>query len=449
MERFTAYIDSQRSRFLAELADIIRIPSVAAQNRGIEETATFVEQRLRRLGAETRILQADGGNPLVYATIGRGSRTLLIYDHYDVQPAEPLELWQSPPFELTERNGKLYGRGVADNKGNLMLRIQAIEAWLATEGELPIRIIFAVEGEEEVSSRTLPAVCREYADLLRADGCLWETGGVDLGERPVVTCGAKGIQYVELIARGARHDLHSSYATFVPNPAWRLTWALNTLKGPDGRVRIPGFYDRVRQPSDSDLAALASIPADDDDALLANLGLSDFLDGVRGVERLRRHLFEPTCTICGLVSGYTGEGSKTVLPNEARAKIDFRLVPDMEPAEVLQQLRQHLDAEGFQDIEIVDLGGEHPARGPLDATIVRAALDSAREVYGCEPILYPTMAGTGPMYPLCTALGTPVASGAGCGYYSSRVHSPNENIRIVDYWRAMQWMGSLIRHFAG
>ncbi|MEF3273030.1 MAG: M20/M25/M40 family metallo-hydrolase [Chloroflexus sp.] len=448
MERFTAYVNEHRSRFLAELADIVRLPSVAAQNRGIAETAAFVEQRLQRLGAETRLLTAAGGNPLVYATIGAGSRTLLIYDHYDVQPAEPLELWDSPPFELTERDGKLYGRGVADNKGNLMLRIQAIEAWLATQGDLPIRIIFAIEGEEEVSSRTLPVVCQEYADLLRADGCLWETGGVDINERPTITCGAKGIQYVELVARGASYDLHSSYATFVPNPAWRLVWALNSLKGPDGRVRIPGFYDRVRPPTTADLAALATIP-DNDEELLASFGLTEFLDGVRGFERLRRHLFEPTCTICGLVSGYTGEGSKTVLPNEARVKIDFRLVPDMEPAAVLTQLRRHLDAEGFADIEIIDLGGEHPARGPLDAAIVQAAIASAREVYGSEPILYPTMAGTGPIYPLCTALGTPVASGAGCGYHDSRIHSPNENIRLADYWRAIAWMGSLIKHFAG
>jgi acetylornithine deacetylase/succinyl-diaminopimelate desuccinylase-like protein len=448
MERFAAYIAEHQARFRAELAEIVRLPSVSAQNRGITETATFVEQRLRRLGAETRLLSTDGGNPLVYATIGNGPRTLMIYDHYDVQPAEPLELWHTPPFELTERDGKLYGRGVADNKGNLMLRIQAVEAWLATEGALPIRIVFVVEGEEEVSSKTLPAVCRTYADLLRADGCLWETGGVDLSERPVVTCGAKGIQYVELVARGASYDLHSSYATFVPNPAWRLTWALNTLKGPDGRIRIPGFYDRVQPPSAADLAALATIPAGDDEALLADFGLTAFLDNVRGIERLRRHLFEPTCTICGLVSGYTGEGSKTVLPSEARAKIDFRLVPDMDPAEVLQQLRRHLDAEGFSDIEIIDLGGEHPARSPLDAAIVQAAVASARDVYGCEPILYPTMAGTGPMYPLCTALGTSVASGAGCGYHGSRVHSPNENIRLADYERAMRWMGSLIKHFA-
>lgn len=447
MEQFNAYIEAHKDRFLDELCTLLRMPSVAAQNQGIAETAALVRARLERLGATVQLISADGGNPVVYATIGRGPRTLLIYNHYDVQPAEPLELWHSPAFEPTMRDGKLYARGVADNKGNLMLRIQAIEAWLATMGELPLRIAFVIEGEEEVSSRTLGAFCREHADLLRADGCLWETGGRNIDERPVVSCGAKGIQYVELVAHGAAYDLHSSYATFVPNPAWRLTWALATLKDPDGRICIPGFYDQVRPASSADLAALESIPANDEE-LLADFGVPQFLDGVRGIERLRRHLFDPTCTICGLVAGYTGEGSKTVLPNLARAKIDFRLVPDMEPATVLRQLRAHLDAHGFSDIEIIDLGGEHPARSDLNAAIVRATVASAAETYGMPPIIYPTMAGTGPMYPLCQALGTPVASGAGCGYHGTQVHAPNENVRLADYWLAIRWMGGLIREFA-
>ena len=446
MDAFYAYIDANKTRFLDELKELARQPSVAAQGVGIAETAALVQQRLARLGAEVRLING-GGSPLVYATIGNGPRSLLIYDHYDVQPAEPLDLWHSPAFEPTERDGKLYGRGVADNKGNLMLRIQAIEAWMATRGELPLRIMFAVEGEEEVSSHTLPALCRDNADLLRADGCLWETGGRNIDERPVVTAGAKGIQYVELTVRGARQDLHSQYGAVVPNPAWRLTWALATLKTPDGRIQIPGFYDHVRQPSDADMQALASIP-DNDAALLADFGIPEFMNGMTGIERLKHHLFDPTCTICGLVSGYTGQGSKTVLPSEARAKIDFRLVPDMEPETVLQQLRTHLDSHGFNDIGITDLGGEHPARSDLRAPVVQAAISSARTTYGLEPIVYPTMAGTGPMYPLCQALGTPVTSGAGCGYHGTQVHAPNENIRLDDYWLAMQWMGSFIEDFA-
>jgi acetylornithine deacetylase/succinyl-diaminopimelate desuccinylase-like protein len=450
MNPFYAYIEANQERFLAELFALLRIPSVAAQGTGIPEAAHLVQQHLERLGAEVHTFTRDKEQsaPIIYGTLGNGPRRLLIYDHYDVQPAEPLNLWVSPPFEPTIRDGMLYARGVSDNKGNLMLRLQAIEAWLATMGELPLQLIFVIEGEEEVSSHGLPEFCRQHQSFIQADGCLWETGGREMTGQPMVSCGAKGIQYVELVARGASHDLHSSNATIVPNPAWRLTWALATLKAPDERILLPGFYDAVRPPSDADLAALETIPVIDDE-LLADYEIPAFLNNLRGVERLRRHLFEPTCTICGLVSGYTGPGSKTVLPNEARAKIDFRLVPDMEPETVRRQLRAHLDAHGYADIDIIDLGGDHPARSDLRTPIVQATIAAAEQTYGMPAVVHPTMAGSGPMYPLGPAQGTPVASGAGCGYHGSRIHSPNENIRLDDYWLAMRWMGHLIREFAG
>lgn len=319
MDRFEAHIEENKGRYFDELCALLRQPSIAAQGIGIEETATLVAQRLEQIGAQVHIFRVPGAAPVVYASLGSGERTLLIYDHYDVQPPEPLDLWHSPPFEPMLRDGKLYARGVADNKGNLMLRIQAIESWLAVYGALPCRINFLVEGEEEIGSINLEAFCQRHADLLRADGCLWETGGMNALEQPTIMCGAKGICYVELVVRGASHDLHSANATMVPNPAWRLTWALATLKAPDERVLIPGFYDRVRPPSAADMAALERIPLDDEE-LLADFGIPQFLGGLHGIERLKAHLFNPTCTICGLVSGYTGEGSKTVLPSEARAK---------------------------------------------------------------------------------------------------------------------------------
>src|SRR5688572_7429063 len=360
-DRFAAHIEANRQRYFDELYTLLRQPSIAAQGIGLQETSALVAERLRRIGAAVQILHLPDAAPVVYGSIGQGQRTLLVYDHYDVQPPEPLESWISPAFEPTQRDGKLYARGVADNKGNLMLRLQAIESWLATEGELPITINFLVEGEEEIGSVHLEQFCHQHADLLRADGCLWETGGRNALENPAINCGAKGICYVELVARGASHDLHSSNATVVPNPAWRLTWALSTLKTPDERILVPGFYDRVRPPSEADLRALESVPLDDE-ALLADFGISEFLGGVRGVERLKTHLFSPTCTICGMVSGYTGAGSKTVLPSEARAKIDFRMVPDQDPNEIVKLLRAHLDANGFDDIAIDVFGNERPAR---------------------------------------------------------------------------------------
>lgn len=390
MDRMAAYIDAYRDRFLSELSELLRQPSIAAQGLGIEETAAAVVRRLERLGAEVRVLRLPGAAPLVYASIGSGPRTLLIYDHYDVQPPEPLEGWASPAFEPTVRDGKLYARGAADNKGNLMLRIQAIEAWLATQGSLPIRINFLVEGEEEIGSVNLDAYCHQHAELLRADGCLWETGGKNALEQPTIACGAKGICYVELVARGASHDLHSANATMVPNPAWRLTWALATLKAPDERILIPGFYDAVRPPSAADLRALASIPLDDE-ALLADFGIPEFLGGLRGHERIKANLFKPTATICGLVSGYTGVGSKTVLPAEARAKIDFRMVPDQDPNAIVAALRAHLDAQGFSDIAIIELGHERAARSATDALPVRAMERAIQATYGQAPVIYPYM----------------------------------------------------------
>lgn len=447
MDQFFAHIDASRDRYYSELCDLLRQPSVAAQGLGIEETAAWVAARLERVGAEVQVIRLPNASPIIYGSIGTGPRTLLIYDHYDVQPPEPLELWTTPPFDPTLRDGKLYARGVADNKSNLLLRIQAVESWLATQGQLPLRINFIVEGEEEIGSVNLPQFCTAYADLLQADGCLWETGGRAPTEQPLLSCGAKGICYVELVVRGANVDLHSANATVVPNPAWRLTWALSTLKAPDERVLIPRFYDRVRPPSEADLRALETIP-NDDDVLLRDFGIPAFLNNVQGLERIKVHLFNPTCTICGLDSGYQGPGSKTVLPAEARAKIDFRLVPDMDPQEIVQLLRAHLDVNGFSDIEILEHGHEHAGRSDLNAPIVQAMTAASREIYGQEPIIYPTMAGTGPVYPLCTGFGTPITSGCGTSYQGTRIHAPDENIRLDDYWTAMRCMGAFIRHFA-
>lgn len=447
MNNFHAHIEANQTRYFNELCDFVQQPSIAAQGIGIEETAAWVAARLQRLGADVQVIRMPGAAPVVFGSIGNGSRTLLVYDHYDVQPPEPLAGWTTPAFEPTLRDGKLYARGVADNKGNLLLRLQALESWLATEGDLPLRVNFLIEGEEEIGSVNLPAFCTQYAELLRADGCLWETGGLNATEQPQITCGAKGICYVELVARGANADLHSANATVVPNAAWRLVWALSTLKTPDERIAIPGFYDHVRPPSEADLRALETIPLDDD-VLLKDYGIPAFLNDLRGVERIKAHLFNPTCTICGIVGGYTGSGSKTVLPAEARAKIDFRLVPNMDPAEVVAQLRAHLDANGFNEIEIIELGHERAARSDLNAAVVRAMRSAIEQTYGQAPVIYPTMAGTGPMYPVCEALGTPVTSGCGAGYQGTRVHAPDENIRMADYWAAMRCMGAFMRAFA-
>lgn len=448
MDAFQQYVNDNRERFIAELQELCRQPSVAAQNWGMRETAEIVLARLRRLGAHARLIPIEGGAPVIYGEIGSGTRTLMIYNHYDVQPPEPLELWETGPWEAAIRNGQLFARGVSDNKGNLMCRIQAVEAYLATHGSLPLKIKFVYEGEEEIGSIHLPQFAREHRELLQtADGCLWEAGYKDVNDRPNLSCGVKGIIYVELHARGAKRDLHSALAAIVTNPAWRLTWALATLKDEHDRILIDDYQQHVRPPTPAEMDALKTIPYDEA-KVKADLGIPAFINDLTGIALLKKYLYEPTCTICGIYSGYIGEGSKTVLPNHAFAKIDFRLVPNLTPDLVLDLLKKHLARRGFDDIEIIlTETGEETARSPLDSAIVRAAIESAKAVYPTEPVVYPTMAGSGPMYPLCQALGIP-AVGAGAGWHDSRNHAPNENIRLADYFEHMAFMRELITRFS-
>ena len=448
MEDFYAYVDENGDRFLDQLKTLCSQPSIAAQGVGTRETANIVLDMLEGIGADARLIEVAGAPPVVYGEIGQGKKTLIIYDHYDVQPPEPLDQWESQPFSPEIRKGFLYCRGVADNKGDLASRLQAIEGYQATMGRLPLKINFVFEGEEEIGSPHLAQFVEKNKELLvGADGCLWEGARVDTSGRPELYLGLKGILYVELRARGASRDMHSSWAPLVPNPAWRLVWALGTLKDENDRLTMDGLMEYVAEPPDEDMELLEKIPFDDEE-MKEDLELPELLGGVKGIEAVRSLLYSPTCTICGMVAGYTGEGSKTVLPSEARVKLDFRLVPNLEPEVVLELLRKHLDRRGFDDVEIVGFSAEHPAKSSPDAAVARAAIQAARIVYGQEPVVYPSMAGSGPMYPLSTALGIPAVSGLGVGHAQSRIHAPNENIRLEDYFQAVKFTGEFIRVFS-
>src|SRR5436309_6397878 len=309
---FDAYVRGRAGEYLAELKALVRQPTVSAQRIGLAETARMVLERTRRAGVAATALSGDGGPPTIVGETGQGPRTLLVYNHYDVQPPDPLDEWETPPFEPTERDGYLFGRGVSDNKGNLMARLQAIEAYRATIGELPLRVRVLYEGEEESGSPHLAAFVDANADRLRADGCIWEAGYKDAAGRPTISCGLKGIAYFELRARGAAKDAHSSLATIVPNPAWRLVWALATLKNGADQITIDGFMGAVRPPTAADRALLEGLPFDEEGMLRIH-GITRFVRGLRGYDLKKKHFLEPTCTICGIVSGYTGAGSKTVL----------------------------------------------------------------------------------------------------------------------------------------
>ena len=449
-DSFNAYLQANRDRFIDELRQFIAQPSVAAEKRGIQPMADLLAERFRKLGAQvTQYPLSEGGSPVVYAELpGASDLTLMIYNHYDVQPEVPLDLWQSDPFELTIRDGIMYGRGTSDDKGELLARIQAVEAWQATQGELPCQIKWVVEGEEEISSIHLPQWAEQYRAMLNADGLLWEGGGYDDLGRITMAQGCKGIAYFELHTYGPNHDLHSSVAPIVPNPVWRLVWALSTLKDAQDRILIDGYADHVAAPSPELLAAIDALPIDDMPLERERYGLSEWLNGLDDRAAVRRLYTAPTVTICGIQSGYTGQGSKTVLPAHAFAKVDCRLVPDLTPLLVQQLLRAHLDKRGFNDIEIRLIGGEEPADSPADSRIKDAAVAAAQATWNKTPIIFPRFAGSGPMYPLSTMLGIPAISAGATWHPNARAHSPNENILEQDYFDAMRFTAALLDRFA-
>jgi acetylornithine deacetylase/succinyl-diaminopimelate desuccinylase-like protein len=441
------YIDEHRDEYIASLQRMLRQPSIAAQALGMEEMATIVEEDLRSIGAEPRRIDTRGGFPVVYAHFpGGNDRTLSFYDHYDVQPADPLDQWESDPWAGDIRDGRIWARGVSDNKGNIAARFAAIDAWRKVRGLLPLNVKFIIEGEEEIGSPHLQNFIDDNPELCQADACIWEFGGRDIDGRPQIHLGLKGICYVELRAKGARLDWHSASATSVPNPAWRLVWALSTLKGEDDRILIPGFYDKVVAATQAELEAMANLPNNEVERL-ADLGIEQFINGLTGLDLHLKDLFEPTCTISGLESGYTGMGQKTVLPSRAMAKLDMRLVANQDPHEIYALLRKHLDDNGFTDIETELIGAGYPARTSLEAPIARVVAETFEEVYGQAPAIYPTSPGSGPWYQLCDALGIDACT-AGVGHGRSQAHAPNENIFVEDYILAIKHIAAVMDRYA-
>jgi len=437
------YISEHLEGWFDELRRLCAVPSVSARHEGVDDCAEVVAGLLRRRGFEAGVMPTEG-HPVVLADAeGARDRTLLFYNHYDVQPPEPLELWESPPFELTQRDGALFARGSKDDKGELVARLAALDAVRAVDGGYPCRIKFLVEGEEEVGSPHLPAWVAQNAGRLKVDGAVWEEGGVDADGHPFIRLGARGLVYVQLSVQTLSRDAHSGQANLLPNAAWRLVWALATLKDHQERVLIPGFYDDVQPPSTRFEELLAKLPSDED-AVKQVFGLDRLLLNRTG-SQVPRAPFDPTCNIAGIGAGYQGPGSKTVIPARAMAKLDFRLVPAQDPVDILEKLRRHLDDHGFQDVQIEDLGSERPGVVDPDEPLVALAARTAEEVYGLPARVYPLMGGTTPMY-LFTEMGVPVIA-PGVGYHDNRAHSPNEHVRIQDFDRAARHIARVVRRF--
>ncbi len=441
------YLQDNLDRYIEDTARLCAQPSVSAKGEGIAECAELVRRLLDEHRIPAQIIKTAGHPVVVGHLAGQSERTLLLYNHYDVQPPEPLELWTTPPFEPAIRDGKLYARGAADDKGEFVARLAAVDAVRAAHGgTLPCRVTFVVEGEEEIGSIHIAQFVREHLDLLRSQAAIWEVGSVDPDGRPEMALGVRGILSVELSLEMMTADAHSGDAHLLPNAAWRLLWALHSLKGQDERILIPGFYDTVRPPTELDQKLLDELPVHEE-TYRQLFGVKEFVLGRKGGD-LPSAVFEPTCNICGLTSGYQGPGTKTVIPARASAKLDFRLVPDQDPDDILAKLGAHLDAQGFADVQVAHLGAMWPAKTPADDPFVRLTLRTGEQVYGQPAVIDPLAGGSSPIYAFAGPLGGIPVVFAGICYWANRVHAPDEHIRIQDFLQGARHIARILDGFA-
>jgi len=434
-----AYVEKNSRRFVEELKELCSFPSISNHGaEAVKPARDWLAERLARYTDRVETLEA-GGMPALYAEVpGAGRRKLLLYQHYDVQPVDPIELWDSKPFEPLEKDGRIVARGVADDKADVMARIHALET-LKELGDIPVTLRFLVEGEEEIGSKTFEKIAHEHAGKLGADGCLWESGAsFDEGGRPTLQFGCRGLVYVQLRVRFLAFDQHSGFASIYPSAAMYLIEALASLRDQDMNIRIDGFYDGLIKPTEADRRMMAKIdPGVEQRRKL--VGFDRLVRDPKPEVVIEQLLFTPTCNIAGVTTGYQGPGSKTVLPAEATAKLDFRLIPDQDPAHVLEALRKHLDSHGFEKVEIVWSDAEKPARSDPESDLSKSTIECVRELHG-EPVLWPFMQATGPMHPVVSDLGIPTVLPVGVGRPDNRVHAPNENIHAADYINTIRLM---------
>ncbi len=442
VEPVLAEVERSFERSVDRLVELLRIPSVGtdpAFDADTRRAAAWLADRLAALGLEAAV-RPTGGQPMVVAHDRSGPADaphLLYYGHYDVQPPDPLELWQSPPFEPARVEGphgpRLVARGAVDDKGQLMTWLEALAAWKAVHGRLPVRVSVLIEGEEESSSKSLEPFLLAHREELGADLCVISDTGMLAVDRPAITTMLRGIAYFELRVDGPAHDLHSGmFGGAVVNPIHVLTELLAALHDRDGRVTLPGFYDRVHEPPPEQKAEWAAIPFDER-AFLAAAGL-ERSTGEAGRSLLERLWSRPTMDVNGIWGGYTGEGSKTVIAARAQAKLSFRLVPDQDPREVAGQLRRWL-AERTPPgcrIELVEMGLGAPIRVPTGSPHLAAARRALARVFGREPALI----GCGGSIPVTASIRRILGMDSlllGFGLDDDRVHSPNEKFDLVCY----------------
>src|SRR5579871_97825 len=450
-EAIDQYLADHLNASLEEVKRLCAQPSVSARGEGIEACAALVADILQAHGFAAQLFQTPGHPVVVGTATGRSARTLLCYNHYDVQPPEPLDLWTTPPFQPDIRAGALYARGAKDDKGEFIARLAAVDAVRAAHGgQLPCNVTFVVEGEEEIGSAHFAEFVLANTGLLAAQGAIWEEGSIDASGAPVCWLGPRGLLYVELAVATMTRDAHSGSAHVLPNAAWRLLRALATLKDERERVLIPGFYDDALPLSEREHAIIEQYydGGAAETASRAAYGVERFVNGKSGLAWTEA-VFNPTCNIAGLTAGYQGPGSKTVIPAHASAKVDFRLVPDQDPRDILTKLRAHLDQQGFPDVTVTTLGGMgYPYKQDPEHPLIQLSLRTGKEVYGKTGRIVPLIGGTSPVYAIARPLGNIPVISPGVGYWDNKAHAPNEHVRLADFQNAARHIGRIVDGFA-
>jgi succinyl-diaminopimelate desuccinylase len=452
VDQVLAYIDGQREAFVADLTELLRIPSVSADSAfagDVRRAAQWLRDHLAGIGLAAELIET-GGHPVVYAETPPvpGKPAALVYGHYDVQPPDPLGEWTTPPFEPTVRDGKVFARGATDDKGQMLTHLKSLQAWLAAGGKLPMQVKLVIEGEEEVGSEHLERFLKENSQRLACDCVVISDTSQFAPGVPAITYGLRGIAYFEVKVTGPKQDLHSGvFGGGVMNPAIALAKMLAGLIDAEGRVTVPGFYDDVQPLTDAERAEFAALPFDEA-AFREQLGV-DALTGETGFSTLERRWARPTFDVNGLTSGYQGEGAKTVLPARASAKFSFRLVPNQDPHKVAKGLRQRL-AELLPAGVRMELVEHHGAPGvvmPLDSPYLQAAAAAIEKGFGRRPVFIREGGSIPIVNTFADVLGADVLL-LGWGQNDDNPHSPNEKFSLDDFHRGIRASAALWQELA-
>ncbi|MBM7662137.1 acetylornithine deacetylase/succinyl-diaminopimelate desuccinylase-like protein [Bacillus mesophilus] len=434
-QRVLSLVEERKDEYLEMLFTLLRQKSISSQNDGVVECADLLKGMMEDIGVSTQIFKTEG-QPIIYGEImtDPSNLTILFYGHYDVQPVDPLHQWLSPPFEPTIRNGKIYCRGVGDNKGQLITHLLAIKTMLDVCGELPINVKFVFEGEEESTSVSLPVFVENHKELLKTDLVYTADGPMPVGGEPLVLLGVRGVLCVELAVKEAEWDNHSgNKGNIVPNPAWTLVELLATMRDQDQRVTIEGFYDDILPATQAELDLLKKLPYDNQ-KIGKEIGYDKL--NMDGETYYRKLTLEPTFNIQGFVSGYGGEGSKTIIPSEAKVKVDFRLVLDQNPKDIFDKVAAHVKIHA-PGVEVKFLGSMEPSRTPYGNRLVKVIEQAVEKSYNQEPIVQPSLGGSLPDYVWTKILNVPSVV-VPYANFDEQNHSPNENLNLENFYNGIK-----------